>query len=206
MMPSLSLRVVIADDEALVCNLIQAELEKIGHRVVGRASDGHQAVELTQATQPDLVLLDIAMPEMDGLAAAREIQERVPTPIVLLTAHDNPELVREASRLGIGAYLIKPPSARELDRALVLSLARHADLMQLRKANARLQQELTEVKTLSGLLPVCAGCKCIRDDKGAWQEIEVYLQARTNATFTHGICPKCVLKYYPELAGGMYPP
>jgi response regulator NasT len=112
------LRVLIVDDEALICNLIQNELEMVGHQVVGRASDGSQALEMVRDLRPDIVLMDIAMPGMDGLEATRQIQKSCPTPVVLLTAHDDIDLVQRAGEVGAGAYLVKPPYAPELARAM----------------------------------------------------------------------------------------
>jgi hypothetical protein len=65
-----------------------------------------------------------------------------------------------------------------------------------------LQDALANVKSLSGLLPICASCKKIRDDKGYWSQVESYIQSHSDATFTHGICPDCIKKFYPDLAAG----
>ena len=101
-------RIVIADDEALIRMGLRAMLEEAGYRVVGEASDGRRAVELVQRLRPDLVFLDVKMPEMDGLAAAARIQELCPTPVVLLTAYSERELVKQAQQAGVLAYLVKP--------------------------------------------------------------------------------------------------
>ena len=71
---------------------------------------------------------------------------------------------------------------------------------ELQQKNAELQEALDQVKVISGLLPMCASCKSIRDDKGYWQEVESYVSAHSEATFTHGLCPACVRKLYPEFA------
>jgi signal transduction histidine kinase len=133
-----TIRVLIADDDAMVCEVIQRLLERSGYDVVGEAADGRQAVELTHSLHPDVVLLDLKMPEMDGITAARQIQKRCPTPVVVLTAYDPPELVRQASAAGVGAFLLKPPDARQLERAITIAMARHADLMELRRLGADL--------------------------------------------------------------------
>ncbi|MBF0527888.1 MAG: response regulator [Deltaproteobacteria bacterium] len=192
------LRVLIADDEALVSDVVQYLLEQIGHKVVGRATDGRQVVDLVRDIQPDIVLMDIRMPEIDGLEATRQIQAACPTPVVLLTAHDDPELVSRASEAGAGAYLVKPPNARDMQRTMVIAMARFADLMELRRLNAELEKALANVKLLSGLLPICASCKKIRDDQGYWTQIEQYIQDHSQAEFSHSICPECAMKLYPE--------
>lgn len=193
-------RVLVVDDEALICNVIQNELERYGHKVVGRAADGKRAVELVQELKPDIVLMDIAMPEMDGLEATRVIQEVYPCPVVLLTAHADPELVERASAYGASAYLVNPPNQHELERTMILAEARFADLKEMRHLNAELRKALTEVKTLKGILPICASCKKIRDDQGYWQQVEAYLRTHTDADFAHGLCPSCMEIYSPGSA------
>ena len=198
------IRALIADDDALVGDVIQRQLEKIGVAVVGRASDGQRAVELAQALRPDIVLMDIEMPEMDGLEAARQMQERCPLPVIVLTAHAGQELVEQAAAAGVGAYLLKSSGAQELARAITIARARFADLMELRRLNAELQAALAEVKTLSGLLPICASCKKIRDDQGYWQQVEVYIRDHSEVEFSHGICPDCAQKLYSQFYGDGY--
>lgn len=193
-----SLRVVIADDQESMLAIIHRQLTAIGHVVVGKASNGREAVETVRLLKPDIVLMDIEMPEMDGLEAAQEIHEKTPCPVVLLTAHDDPELVKKASEAGVGAYLIKPPSAPEIERSVVIAVARFEDLMKLRRLNKELKVALENVKTLRGLLPICANCKKIRDDKGYWEAVETYLKKYADVEFSHGLCPDCLLELYPE--------
>ena len=141
-----NIRVLIVEDEAMIAEMIQAVLKEAGYVVVGRAVDGVQAVEMTQSLRPDVVLMDIALPGMDGLEAARRIYETRPTPVVVLTAYETPELVERASAVGVGAYLIKPPKVRDMERAISISLARFSDLVTLRRLNAELQVEVAERK------------------------------------------------------------
>jgi AmiR/NasT family two-component response regulator len=192
-------QVLIVDDDFLVAEAIQEILERLGYIVVGKAANGRQAVEDTQTLRPDVVLMDIKMPEMDGLEAAQQIQDCCPTPVVLLTAHETQELVEQASAAGVGAYLMKPPQAREVARAITIALARFGDLMELRRVNAELLDALAQVRTLSGLLPICASCKKIRDDQGYWHQVEVYIRDHSEARFSHGICPDCAKTLYPGI-------
>jgi AmiR/NasT family two-component response regulator len=194
-------RVLIAEDDYLISEMIKGLLEEIGYTAVGEAVDGLEAVEMTQSLRPDVVLMDIKMPDTDGLEATRLIFERCPTPVVVLTAYETPELVEEASAAGAGAYLVKPPSAREMERAIIIAMARFDDLTELRRLNAELQDALAEVKTLSGLLPICSSCKKIRDDEGYWNQLETYIQEHSNVMFSHGLCPDCAKKLYPEIFG-----
>jgi AmiR/NasT family two-component response regulator len=193
------LRVLIVDDDPTTTKLAELELGVLGHDVVGLAEDGKTGIELTLSLRPDLVLMDISMPVMDGLEATRLIQERCPCPVVLLTAHEDQTWVDRASEAGAGAYLVKPPRRQDLARAIAIASARFADWMKLRQLNDELERALAEVKRLSGLLPICARCKKIRDDKGYWHKVEAYIQEHSEATFTHGICGDCVRDMYGDV-------
>jgi len=139
-------RVVIAEDDYLVGEMIKGMLEEIGYNVVvvGEAADGLQAVELTQSLRPDVVLMDLRMPGMDGIEATRLISERCPTPVVALTAHETPATVRQASAAGAGTYLVKPSNAREIERAIAIARARFGDMMELRSYADLLEQRVQE--------------------------------------------------------------
>jgi len=208
-----NLRVLIADDDFMVRQMIRGRLEDLGHTAVGEASSGQQAVEVVQSLQPDIVLMDIDMPDVDGIEATRAIYESDPTPVVILTAYDTPDLVGQAGQVGAGAYLVKLPTAREIQRAIIIAMARFDDMMELRRLNdelqtrndelhlrnEQLQAALDKVKLLSGLLPICSHCKKVRDDEGYWQEVEVYVSRHSEADFSHGICPNCMQRFYPEV-------
>ncbi len=97
------LSVLIAEDDFIVSEAIQKGLEDLGYTVVGKAPDGRQAVEMTQSLQPDVVLMDIKMPDMDGLEATLQIYQTCPTPVVILTAYDTSALVEQAGEVGAGA-------------------------------------------------------------------------------------------------------
>ena len=191
--------VLIVEDELLIGDVIQHLLEKMGYVIAGRAMNGHQALELAQTLQPGVILMDIVMPEMNGLEASRFIQQKCPKPIVLLSAYDDVSLVSQASQVGAGAYLVKPPDAQEMRRAITIATARFADMMELRRLNQELQEALSKIQVLSGLLPICASCKKIRDDQGFWHQVEQYIAKHSDAIFSHGICPECAKKLYPGL-------
>jgi AmiR/NasT family two-component response regulator len=209
------IHVLIAEDDHLNSEMIRGLSEDIGYTVVGEARDGLKAVEMTQSLRPDVVLMDIKMPDMDGLEATQRIQESCPTPVVVLTAYEASELLEEASATGVGAYLVKPPDARQMERAIVIAMARFDDLMELRRLNAELQagnearerlilelqNALDQVQTLSGLLPICSSCKKIRDDEGYWNQLEAYIQDHSDVVFSHGLCPECAKELYPEIFG-----
>jgi response regulator NasT len=146
-------KILIAEDSFLVGEMIQGMAEEAGYTVVGRATDGRQAVEMTDELHPDVVLMDIKMPYLDGIEAAEIIQDRCPTPIVILTAFDTPEMLQEASAVGVGAFLAKPPKARELNQAIVIARARFGDLLRLRHANEVLQRHEQLEEALKKIRP-----------------------------------------------------
>lgn len=199
-------KVLIVEDDFLVREVVQELLEKMNYEVSGKATTGQQAVTMAESLRPDVILMDIEMPDMDGIEATEIIFERCPTPVVVLTAYETPELVERAGAAGVGAYLLKPPRERELERAISIAMARFADMVELRRINVELQarnealeEALAQVKTLSGLLPICSSCKKIRNDDGYWQQIEIYIRDHSQAEFSHSLCPDCAKKLYPEM-------
>ncbi len=144
--------VLIADDDFIICEAIQKEVEDLGYAVVGKAPDGQQAVEMTLALQPDVVLMDIEMPDMNGLEAARKICQTCPTPVVILTAYETPDMVKQAGEAGAGAYLVKMPKAQEIERAIAIATARFDDMMALRRLNTELQSSNEALRKSEGKL------------------------------------------------------
>ena len=326
-----AVRLLIAEDDYLVNEEIKRSLRGLRYEVVGEASDGKQAVAMACNLMPDVVIMDIKMPKMDGIEASRRIQLRNPMPIVFLTAYESDDLLARAADAGGAAYLVKPPKSVEIDRAITIAMARHDDLMQLRRLNDRLretevrltnifntsipicitdasyrivmsnsaykalfvgeerkdvavrcydsrpgptcktdncpmkrilrgekevvceptklhpaggmqyfivtarafingngeiegivecfqditdrkqtemerdrlleelQTALKKVKLLSGILPICASCKKIRDDKGSWKQMEGYIKEHSEAEFSHSFCPECAARLYPGM-------
>jgi response regulator NasT len=123
-------RVVVAEDESLIRMDIVETLRDKGFDVVGEAGDGNRAVELAFALKPDLMVMDIKMPDLDGLSAAEKIAE-LKIPVVLLTAFSQQELVTRAAEVGAMAFLVKPFSPQDLLPAIEIALSRHAQLVAL---------------------------------------------------------------------------
>lgn len=123
-------RVVVAEDESLIRMDIVETLRDKGFDVVGEAGDGNKAVELAFALKPDLMVMDIKMPDLDGLSAAEKITE-LKIPVVLLTAFSQQELVTRAAEVGAMAFLVKPFSPQDLLPAIEIALSRHAQLVAL---------------------------------------------------------------------------
>ncbi len=135
-----SLKILIAEDDFLVSEMIEGELIDAGYVIVGKADNGMQAVELTKGLKPDIVLMDIRMPGMNGLEATRQIMEDCPTPVIILTAYENMEMVESAGNAGVGAYLNKPLDAGEFEKAVLISKARFNDIKELTEKNKRLEE------------------------------------------------------------------
>jgi response regulator NasT len=126
------MRILIAEDETIIRLDLRELLERSGFEVVAEARDGEEAVELALAESPDLALLDVKMPKLDGIDAARRILEERPMPIVMVTAYGEKELVARAVEAGVFGYLVKPFRETDLLPAIEMAQARHEELVALR--------------------------------------------------------------------------
>jgi response regulator NasT len=138
----LAVRVVIAEDEAIIRLDLKEILEEEAYEVVGETGRGDEAVALVREHRPDLVILDIRMPGMDGLAAAREITADGEAAVLILTAFSQRNLIEEARDAGALAYLIKPFTKGELIPAIEIALGRHEEMRAIRADNASLADQL----------------------------------------------------------------
>ncbi|MBI4537074.1 MAG: response regulator [candidate division NC10 bacterium] len=136
------MKILIAEDDGLEAQELARNVQALGHRVVGIAKAGRRTVEMAHSLEPDLILLDIAMPDLDGICAAREILAVRPVPIVIVTGHADPELVERAAATGVFTYLLKPIGPRVLDAAIQTAQARFAELQALRRQVSDLQEAL----------------------------------------------------------------
>src|SRR3954452_14380077 len=127
------MKILIAEDETIIRLDLKELLEKAGHDVVAEARDGEEAVELARAHEPELGLLDVKMPKLDGIDAARKILEERPIPIVMVTAYGEGELVSRAVEAGVFGYLVKPFRETDLLPAIKTARARHEELVALRE-------------------------------------------------------------------------
>jgi response regulator NasT len=135
-------RVVIADDESLIRMDLREMLTNLGYLVVGEVADGRSAVNQARELRPDVVVMDIKMPDMDGIEAAKILTEERVAPVVLLSAYSQRELVERAREAGVVAYLVKPYREEELAPAIEVALARFAEFKDLQKQVTDLQQAL----------------------------------------------------------------
>jgi two-component system, response regulator PdtaR len=143
-----ALRVVIAEDEALIRMDLAEMLVDEGYDVVGQAADGQQAVELAERERPDLVILDVKMPVLDGIAAAERIAAQRIAPVVMLTAFSQRDLVERARDAGAMAYLVKPFSQSDLAPAIEMAVSRFAEITALESEVADLQDRLETRKAV----------------------------------------------------------
>ncbi len=140
--------VVIAEDEALIRMDLAEMLADEGYEVVGQAGDGQQAIELAEQLRPDLVILDVKMPVLDGIAAAERIAGQRIAPVVMLTAFSQRDLVERARDAGAMAYLVKPFTPSDLAPAIEMAVSRFAEIAALESEVADLQERLETRKAV----------------------------------------------------------
>ncbi len=198
--------ILIVDDEESIRRLLNQKLSGEGYQCQ-EAGNAEQALEVLTKSSIALVLLDIKMQGKLGTELLPEIKAKYPeTAVIMATAIADTRVAIQCMKQGAYDYLIKP---FDLDDVL-LSVSRALEKRRLefeREALIKeLQEALANIKTLSGLLPICAWCKKIRDDKEYWEDVEAYISAHTQAEFTHSICPDCEKKYFPEVNQSMETP
>lgn len=142
------LRIIIADNESIIRMDLKEMLEEAGHEVVAEAVDGEKAVDLTRLYHPDLVIMDIKMPEMDGITAAKIISNEKLAPVLLLTAFSQKEIVEKAKESGVLAYLVKPVKEANLFPAIEIALSRFQEFKDLEKELENVKNSLETRKLL----------------------------------------------------------
>jgi response regulator NasT len=142
------LRILVAEDETIIRLDLRQTLERAGFEICGEARDGEEAVELARSEKPDLAVLDVKMPRLDGIEAARRILAERPIPIVMLTAYGQEELVARAVEAGVFGYLVKPFRDTDLLPAIQTAKARHAELEALRDEAESLADALATRKVV----------------------------------------------------------
>jgi DNA-binding response OmpR family regulator len=200
--------ILVVDDTVANLRLLVEILTGQGYRV-RPTPNGRMALSTARVEPPDLILLDIMMPEMDGYQVCRQFKadERTQNvPIIFVSALD--ETLDKVTAFSIGGvdYITKPFQTQEVLARVNTHLTLHhlqRDLQQkneqLQAKNSELEAALAKVKLLSGMLPICANCKKIRDDEGYWHQVEIYIHQHSEADFSHGICPECKQKLYPNM-------
>ena len=196
------INILIVDDDPDVLFATSRIVKAAGYTVL-EAATGAGCMEAVKSIRPDLILLDVVLPDADGSELCRQIKTNPAFKgiFVVLVSGSKTSSIEQADGLDVGAdgYIARPISNRELKSRLnamvrILMAERERD-----RLIHELQKALSKIKTLSGLLPICSYCKKIRDDKGYWDKIESYIQKKSDAEFSHGICPECAKKYYPDM-------
>lgn len=164
-----------------------------------------KGTEFLNEARVDVILLDLSLPDSDGYETLSRMMAAAPDiPIVVMTGLNDETVAVQAVRAGAQDYLLKGQAdGNLLSRSIRYAIERKEASAEREKLIKELQETLTKIKTLQGLLPICAACKKIRDDKGYWNQIEAYISAHSEAEFTHGICPECLDRLYPEQAKKM---
>src|SRR5215472_7316079 len=195
--------ILVVEDERIVARDIARRLHRLGYTVCASAASGPEAIAHAAQTQPDLILMDIFLPgPMDGIEAATQIRAHADIPVIYLTAHADDSTLQRAKTTEPFGYLLKPFDTRVMQTTIEMALYKHRMEQERAHLLRQLQEALTNIKTLQGLLPICAACKKIRDDQGYWHQVEEYISQHSGAEFTHGICPDCIRTHYGHLMRG----
>lgn len=171
--------ILIVDDNMHNIQFLGKILSENGYRL-GIAESGKAAFTFMETHSPDLILLDIMMPEMDGYEVCSKLKADNTTthiPVIFLTAKTGEDDIIKAFKVGGIDYVTKPFKTAEL--------------------LARVKTQI-EIRVLRGILPICASCKNIRDDKGFWEQLEMYISKHSDTVFSHSICPECVEELYKD--------
>lgn len=179
--------------------LLELILQRWDYEVVA-TRDGNEAwAELQKPDAPSLAILDWMMPGMDGPQICQRVRQEktyIPTYLILLTTRDSREDIIQGLQAGANDYVTKPFDHNELQARIQVGRR----VLELESALAErvreLQDTLSQLKALQGLVPICMHCHKIRDDRESWQCMEQYIEQHSGARFSHGICPDCEKKFY----------
>lgn len=190
--------ILVVDDSRDSLRFLSELFENEGY-VSRTVSNARMAISSVAVAVPDLILLDIVMPGMSGYELCEYLKADEKTrdiPIIFISALDEvADKVRGFSLGGVD-YITKPFQAEEVLARVGTHLALRNLQKRLETQNAKLQEALANVRTLKGLLPICSGCKKIRDDKGYWNHLEEYIERHSDALFSHSLCPSCEARFY----------
>jgi DNA-binding NtrC family response regulator len=195
------LSIMLIEDSDEDAQLVREMLDDRGYDYVLKRTDRlSSGLRLLEEEFFDVLLLDLGLPDSAGFDALTQIRNQAPPlPIIILTGLSDEALAVKAISLGAQDYLVKGNFAADaLYRSISHSIERQRLETERERLILELQEALSKVKQLSGLLPICASCKQIRDDKGYWTQVEVYMSEHTEIDFTHTVCPECTKKLYPE--------
>jgi PleD family two-component response regulator len=210
--------ILAIDDDPVSLRFIEKLLNQGGYGNIRTCTNAEEGCRMVEKEPPDLILLDIVMPDMDGYQFSMRVRENASTrdlPILVVTggAAEANEAIEKSFEAGATDFITKPINTTEF-------FARVRSALAIKQAHDRLKEELSrrqqaeeeketliaelkdafaKVKKLTGLLPICASCKKIRDDQGYWNQIENYIREHSEAEFSHSLCPECVESIYPGM-------
>jgi sigma-B regulation protein RsbU (phosphoserine phosphatase) len=195
------MRILIAEDDATSRIVLATVLTKDGYDVTA-TDDGGAAWEVLQKPEaPRLAILDLMMPGIDGLELVRRVRaipSVAPPYLIIVSTKSEKSDVIAALDAGANDYLTKPFDPGELRARIEVGRRMIEMRFELNEKVTQLKQALAEVRTLKGIVPICANCKNVRDDQGYWNRVESYLNEHTEADFTHAVCPDCMKRLYPQ--------
>jgi DNA-binding response OmpR family regulator len=192
--------ILVVEDDLNVAAVLEARLESFGYKVCATAETGLQAISQNKLHKPDLILMDILLKgDMNGIESAQQISAQFDVPIIYLSCLNSDEVMDKAAQTNPYGYIIKPYNNSELRLCIEIALVKHHAAKEREKLIEALEGSLEEIKRLSGLLPICAKCKRIRDKQDQWHQIEDYISDHSEADFSHGLCPDCARVLYPDL-------
>lgn len=193
---------MIAEDDPVSCRILARTLASWGHDV-SVATDGRMAWDILRSVDsPPLAILDIMMPQMDGCDVCRKVRElssAIPPYLILLTAMSTKDDVVRGIKAGANDYLTKPFHREELKVRVEVGVQMIEVQRILAERVNDLEDALSQVRQLQGLLPICSYCKKVRDDQNYWQRVDTYIADRIDVKFSHGICPECLERVTSEL-------
>lgn len=201
------LRLLLLEDQEDDALLVVRELRRAGYDVAFDRVETRDQFRAALATgDRDLVIADYRLPSWTGLGALDVLrEEKRDIPLILVTGLLGEETAVECIKRGAADYVLKDRLSR-LPVAVRWALQQREHRLERQRAEAerehlieQLQAALAQVKVLSGMLPICAQCKKIRDNRGSWNHLESYIQKHSEARFSHGICPQCCRTLYPDL-------
>jgi FixJ family two-component response regulator len=189
------------EDEYLITRDLLTEIE-VMHCDLEWVATYDAALEAIGQHQHAIYLLDYHLGPRDGLELLRAaLSQGCKAPLILLTGKDDRDIDLAAMHAGAADYLVKGQiDAKLLERSIRYAIERKRAEQERERLISDLQEALANIKTLRGLLPICASCKKIRDDSGYWSQLEIYLRSHAEVDFSHGLCPDCIIQLYPELA------
>lgn len=202
------MKILIAEDDLTSRIVIAGILKNEGHEVIVTTNGKEAWQVLQQVDAPAMVILDWMMPEVDGPEVVRRVramQTNRPSYIIILTTKGEKEDIIAGLKAGANDYLTKPFDPGELYARVEVGRRMIEMQNSLAAKIEELSQAFDQIKTLRGIVPICACCKKIRDDKGYWNQVEIYVSNHTEAEFSHGFCPECKDKLRSDFQNKQYP-